>query len=124
MPGGVVLIGDKGFASKSSVSCCWPMRSASAARATVFALAAFSTSHDAELLLTYLDRYLPQIDLRYDQPWALGALLHLDTQLGTHHADRLLTPDGLWHRWNARFPGHELDHHHHYHQLITDAGSL
>ncbi|MGW0543634.1 DUF6000 family protein [Streptomyces griseoincarnatus] len=50
-------------------------------------------------LTAYLDHYLPRTDLRYDQPAALGALLRLDTQLGTHHADRFTQPDGPWDQW-------------------------
>ncbi|MFE9928899.1 DUF6000 family protein [Streptomyces sp. NPDC005533] len=64
-----------------------------------FALARFGTHADAEILAAYLDRYLPRTDLRYDQPAALGALLHLDARLGTHHADRFTEPDGRWDRW-------------------------
>jgi hypothetical protein len=64
-----------------------------------FALARFGTTADAELLAAYLDDYLPQPDKRYDQHWALGALLHLDAQLKTNHAARFLTEDGLWQRW-------------------------
>ncbi|MFF0217138.1 DUF6000 family protein [Streptomyces vinaceus] len=57
-----------------------------------FALARFGTHADAEILTAYLDRYLPRTDLHYDQPAALGALLRLDTVLGTHHADRFQRP--------------------------------
>ncbi|MGW1843520.1 DUF6000 family protein [Streptomyces sp. NPDC001966] len=64
-----------------------------------FALARFGTHADAEILTAYLDHYLPRTDLRYDQPAALGALLHLDARLGTHHADRFTEPDGLWDQW-------------------------
>ncbi|CAM5231027.1 DUF6000 family protein [Streptomyces tanashiensis] len=64
-----------------------------------FALARFGTHADAEILIAYLDRYLPRTDLRYDQPEALGALLRLDAHLGTHHADRFTQPDGLWEQW-------------------------
>ncbi|MGW3655844.1 DUF6000 family protein [Streptomyces sp. NPDC005151] len=64
-----------------------------------FALARFGTHADAEILTAYLDHYLPRTDLRYDQPAALGALLRLDAQLGTHHADRFTEPDGLWDQW-------------------------
>ncbi|MUT92176.1 hypothetical protein GOL98_22120 [Streptomyces sp. Z38] len=64
-----------------------------------FALARFGTHADAEILTAYLDHYLPRTDLRYDQPAALGALLRLDTQLGTHHADRFTQPDGPWDQW-------------------------
>ncbi|MGW0881557.1 DUF6000 family protein [Streptomyces sp. NPDC002671] len=44
-------------------------------------------------------RHLPRTDLHYDQPAALGALLHLDARLGIHHADRSTEPDGLWDHW-------------------------
>ncbi|MFF4454675.1 DUF6000 family protein [Streptomyces goshikiensis] len=64
-----------------------------------FALARFGTHADAEILTAYLDRYLPRTDLHYDQPEALGALLHLDARLGTHHADHFTEPDGLWDDW-------------------------
>ncbi|GIH51692.1 hypothetical protein SAMN05421833_129100 [Microbispora rosea] len=60
-----------------------------------FALATFGQSHDAEILTAYLDRYLPRTDCYYDQHWAIGALLHLDDRLGTHHSDQYLTT-GLW----------------------------
>ena len=64
-----------------------------------FALAAFGDHPDAEILTAYLDRYLPRLDLRYDQHWALGALRCVDLRLGTSHADRYLAPDGQWKRW-------------------------
>jgi hypothetical protein len=64
-----------------------------------FALARFGKHADAEILTAYLDRYLPRTDLRYDQPAALGALLHLDAHLGTHNATRFTEPDGPWDQW-------------------------
>ncbi|MET8510088.1 DUF6000 family protein [Streptomyces sp. NPDC005077] len=64
-----------------------------------FALARLGTQANVEILTAYLDRYLPRTDLRYDQPEALGALLRLDAQLGTHHADRFTEPDGLRDHW-------------------------
>ncbi|MGW1501686.1 DUF6000 family protein [Streptomyces mirabilis] len=64
-----------------------------------FALARLGTHADAEILTAYLDHYLPRTDLRYDQPAALGALLHLDARLGTHRAARFTQPDGLWGHW-------------------------
>ncbi|MFB7512814.1 DUF6000 family protein [Streptomyces sp. NPDC056144] len=68
--------------------------------ASCFALARFGTHADTEILTAYLDRYLIRCtDLHYDQPAALGALLHLDALLGTHHADRFTEPDGLWDEW-------------------------
>jgi hypothetical protein len=62
-----------------------------------FALTRFGTRQDARVLVDYLERYLPRTDLRYDQPWALGALLYLDTRLGTREGDRFL--GGLWQGW-------------------------
>lgn len=63
------------------------------------ALARLGTNADAEILTAYLDRYLRRPDCRYDQPWALGALLHLDQHLGTGFANELIGPDGLWDSW-------------------------
>ncbi|MFE0701065.1 DUF6000 family protein [Streptomyces sp. NPDC058872] len=63
------------------------------------ALAAFGTSADADLLCEYLDRYLPQTDLVYDQTFALSTLLHLDSVLGTERASRYLAAGGLWQQW-------------------------
>ncbi|WP_246059957.1 DUF6000 family protein [Herbidospora galbida] len=60
------------------------------------ALARFAEAEDAGVLSAYLDRYLPQVEKRYDQEDALGALLVVDEQLGTDHAGRFLTPGGLW----------------------------
>src|SRR6266545_4556402 len=57
-----------------------------------FALARFGTADDAATLAAYLDRALAEPG--FSQPWALGALLYLDTQLGT--AARFLTPGGAW----------------------------
>jgi hypothetical protein len=65
-----------------------------------FALARFAAAADAELLAAYLDTYLPQPDKRYDQHWALGALLHLDDQLTASRAARFLTDGGLWQQWS------------------------
>ncbi|MFE6888222.1 DUF6000 family protein [Streptomyces sp. NPDC057694] len=70
-----------------------------AGHAYCITLAAFGTSADAELLVTYLDRYLARPDLDYDQTSALGALLHLDATHDTDHATRLLAPDGPWQQW-------------------------
>ncbi|MGE7386971.1 DUF6000 family protein [Streptomyces sp. NPDC004126] len=72
-----------------------------------FALARFGTAEDAGILTAYLDRYLPQTGLDYDQGAALGALLHLDARLGTDHAGRFTRPDGPWDRWaRARGPAY------------------
>jgi Family of unknown function (DUF6000) len=62
-----------------------------------FALARFGTADDAAILATYLDHALAEPG--FDQPWALGALLYLDTQLGTSNAARFLVPGGAWDQW-------------------------
>lgn len=63
------------------------------------ALARLGTTADAKILTTYLTRYLRRPDCRYDQPWALGALMHLDQQLGSSYAAELIAPNGLWDNW-------------------------
>lgn len=70
-----------------------------AGRGYCVALAAFGSPADADLLASYLDRYLRRPDLYYNQAEAIGALLHLDAKLGTDKAARFLTPGGLWQRW-------------------------
>ncbi|MGI5170543.1 DUF6000 family protein [Spirillospora sp. CA-253888] len=69
-----------------------------------FALARFGGQSDAEILVSYLDRYLPRWECRYDQGFALGALMRLDSRLGTRHAERFVAPDGLWERWVDGLP--------------------
>ncbi|SBT40917.1 DUF6000 family protein [Micromonospora auratinigra] len=81
-----------------------------------FALAAFGTGRDAEILSAYLDRYLPRLDLRYDQHWALAALRHLDTRLGTGYAERHLGPGGGWETWARAGSSPDLDS---YQELIA-----
>ncbi len=66
-----------------------------------FALARFGTLADAEILVSYLDRYLAQPALRYDQAWALAALHHIDADLRTAYSSRYLRPGGLWESWSA-----------------------
>lgn len=64
-----------------------------------FSRARFATPADADLLVSYLDTYLPQFDKRYDQDWALGALLHIDAVLGADQTARFLSDGGLWQQW-------------------------
>ncbi len=66
-----------------------------------FALARFGTIADAEILVSYLDRYLAQPKLRYDQEWALAALHHIDADLRTAYTSRYLRPGGRWETWSA-----------------------
>jgi len=61
-----------------------------------FALACFATEESAAYLVEYLRTYLPQIELYYDQDWAMPALLWVDEQLGTSYAQSFLAPSGLW----------------------------
>jgi len=74
-------------------------RTSFAGQGFCFALARFGTRQDTQLLVDYLDRYLPRLDQFYDQHWAMGALLHLDARLGTDHANRFLDDSGAWRRW-------------------------
>ncbi|MFB7360708.1 DUF6000 family protein [Streptomyces hydrogenans] len=60
------------------------------------ALATFGTSADADLLCEYLDRYLPEPDLLWDQTAVFSTLLHLDAVLGTERAAVYLAAGGLW----------------------------
>jgi hypothetical protein len=71
----------------------------SAGQGYCFALARFGSAEDADVLVAYLDRYLPVFGGHQD--WALGALLYLDVQHGTNRAAPFLVPDGPWDRWIA-----------------------
>jgi hypothetical protein len=67
-------------------------------------LACLGTEEDAQILVAYLNRTLllelePDGSFTQRQPEALGALMYLDEQLGTDHAQQFLAEDGLWHRW-------------------------
>jgi Family of unknown function (DUF6000) len=66
----------------------------SAGQGYCFALARFGTAADAEILVAYLERYMPVFGGHQD--WATGALMYLDTQLGTSRATPFLTPGGPW----------------------------
>ncbi len=70
-----------------------------AGRTCCLALARFGTPADAQILVSYLDKYLLRPDLFLNQHWAVGALLHIDVQSGTDFSDRLLAPDGPWQQW-------------------------
>ncbi|GLW52127.1 DUF6000 family protein [Kitasatospora phosalacinea] len=94
----IAVAGRAGFRERlgelllASEVCC-------AGSAYTLALAVLGTPADADLLVDYLDRYLRRPDLFYDQSAALGALLHLDTELGADRAARFLAPGGLWQQW-------------------------
>lgn len=55
----------------------------------------------AARLTEYLELRLPQVKCRYDQPWAMAALLCLDGRAGSDHGARFLTPGGLWETWSV-----------------------
>jgi hypothetical protein len=63
------------------------------------ALACYSDPTSAEYLRRYLDVWLPRTDKFYDQHWALPALVWVDRQLDTHHAEPYLRNGGLWDQW-------------------------
>ncbi|WP_037260196.1 DUF6000 family protein [Kibdelosporangium aridum] len=87
------------------------------------ALARFSTRDDAWRLVAYLSHYLPQSACRYDQTWALGALMHLDARLDTREAQRFIGAGGLWKRWAAALPPQQQDPEHH-HMFFNDVYSF
>ncbi|MGW1278868.1 DUF6000 family protein [Streptomyces tsukubensis] len=72
-------------------------------------LAAFGEDADADVLCRYLDCYLTRHDLHYDQGMALGALLHLDAELGSERASRYLAAGGLWQQWTDAPPRRAWD---------------
>lgn len=74
-----------------------------------FALARFGTAEDAEILVAYLNRYLPPPDRNYTQDWALGALQHIDATLSTRYAAQFTQPDGLWQHWATRYGADAID---------------
>lgn len=86
-------------------------------------LATFGTSADADLLCGYLDRYLPQPDLAYDQTFALSTLLHLDAVLGSERASPYLAAGGLWQRWTDATSNMARDPHE-YRQVVDQLCSF
>ena len=66
-----------------------------------FALARFADDASRGHLIAYLDHYLRQPDLFYDQHGALPALLWIDERHGTQYAAPYLAPGGLWETFTA-----------------------
>ena len=64
-----------------------------------FALACFANKKSIHYLMEYLDMYLPQTNLVYDQDWVMSALLWVDEQNKTNYASRYLVPGGLWEKY-------------------------
>ncbi|MCP4373048.1 MAG: hypothetical protein GY797_33815 [Deltaproteobacteria bacterium] len=67
-----------------------------AGQSHAFALANFSNKKSGEYLSQYLDIYLSQPNLVYDQDWVMVALMWVDSQNETALASRFLVPNGLW----------------------------
>jgi hypothetical protein len=66
-----------------------------------FALACFVDDKSVKYLTKYLDTYLPQINLVYDQAWVMTALMWVDEQNDTNHSARYLASGGLWEKYVA-----------------------
>ena len=66
-----------------------------------FALACFANDKSVEYLTKYLDLFLPQTDLVYEQIWVMPALLWVDAQNNTTYSERYLVIDGLWQNYAA-----------------------
>lgn len=60
------------------------------------ALAAIGDATSVECLRSYLDRWLPRTDCRYDQEWAMAALILVDERSGTSNAQHFGAPGGAW----------------------------
>ncbi len=61
-----------------------------------FALSSFGDQEAVGYLCSYLHRYLPRRDLRYDQSWAYAALRDHDRRTGSRHAADF---DDAWRAW-------------------------
>ncbi|MET9346694.1 DUF6000 family protein [Streptomyces termitum] len=70
-------------------------------KGVAFALARFCQPSDAYALKQYLERSLSELQDRGNQPWFLGALLHIEKRLGVVASQDLLVSEGLWDRWSA-----------------------
>jgi hypothetical protein len=66
-----------------------------------FALACFANDKSVRYFTEYLDMYLPQINLVYDQAWVMSALMWVDEQNNTDHSVRYLASNGLWQEYIA-----------------------
>jgi hypothetical protein len=74
----------------------------------VVGLAALGGPEASDALVRYLDHWLPKVAFRYDQAWAMAALIALDDREGTDAAAKFLTPGGVWETWCGVDYGDEL----------------
>lgn len=72
-----------------------------AGQSHVFAMACYADETSVEFLKEYLKTYLQRLDCFYDQNWAMPALMWIDQQQATNHADDFLAPNGLWGHFTA-----------------------
>ncbi|MFJ5174378.1 DUF6000 family protein [Streptomyces griseoviridis] len=72
-----------------------------AEKGVAFSLSRFCQSSDADTLKRYLEHNLSELQNRGNQPWCLGALLHIERRLGARISQDLLAPRGLWDRWST-----------------------
>ena len=68
-----------------------------------FALSRVADLAAQDLLLRYLDTYLPQTDAYFDQEWAMAALLHVSSVLDTG------VPAEVWVGWHSWSRGKYVD---------------
>lgn len=72
-----------------------------AGQSHAFAMACYADQASADFLVKYLNVYLRKLDCYYDQGWAMPALMWIDNQQGTNHADRFTMSGGLWDHFTA-----------------------
>lgn len=72
-----------------------------AGQSHAFAMACFADDESADFLVRYLEIYLARNDSYYDQDWAMPALMWIDAEKDSNHADRFLAKGGLWESFTA-----------------------
>ena len=60
------------------------------------AMAQFGSKSASEVLVQYLNKYLPAMERQYDQEWAIGSLVWLDKKMKTENANVFLENLSLW----------------------------
>jgi Family of unknown function (DUF6000) len=75
-----------------------PSRNCFEGQAHCLVLAQVNSGRSREVLIRYLDEYLPRVDLDYDQPWALAALTLACRRAGQSVPDRF---QAAWYQWSS-----------------------
>ena len=78
-----------------------------AGRGYAFALARFNTDESISFLCKYLDHYLTQPDLWFDQGSVMGAIAHLDIENDTNRLEKYMD---RWDHFIQKKPGWGLTH--------------